>query len=69
MAVAGDVAAVYHYFGRPAAVYRVAHMLILVYRKNLLKQVLPALPLQAAISRGQAAGVPASRSLVLRTPR
>ena len=50
----------YSYFGRPAATYRVADALILVYRKNLLSQVLPALPLQAAISRGQAAGVPAS---------
>ena len=61
--------AIYRHFGRPAAVYRVAHVLILVYRQNLLKQILPALPLQAAVSRGQAAGVPASRSLVLRTPR
>ncbi len=52
--------AIYNYFGRPAATYREAGVLILVYRKNLLSQVLPALPLQAAISRGQAAGVPAS---------
>jgi hypothetical protein len=52
-------AAIYGNFGRPAATYREAGVLILVYRKNLLKQVLPALPLQAAISRGQAAGVPA----------
>jgi hypothetical protein len=52
--------AIYNYFGRPAATYREAGVLILVYRKNLLKQVLPALPLQAAISRGQAADVPAS---------
>jgi hypothetical protein len=51
--------AIYNNFGRPAATYREAGVLILVYRKNLLKQVLPALPLQAAISRGQAAGVPA----------
>jgi hypothetical protein len=61
--------AIYRHFGRPAAVYRVAHVLILVYRQNLLKQILPALPLQAAVSRGQAAGVPPSRSLVLKTPR
>ena len=53
-------AAIYNHFGRPAATYREAGVLILVYRKNLLSQVLPALPLQAAISRGQAAGVPAS---------
>ena len=53
-------AAIYNYFGRPAATHREAGVLILVYRKNLLSQVLPALPLQAAISRGQAAGVPAS---------
>jgi hypothetical protein len=39
----------------------------LVYRKNLLKQVLPALPLQAALSRGQAIGVPASRQAGHRT--
>ncbi len=53
-------AAAYSSFGRPAATYREAGRLILVYRKNLLSQVLPALPLQAATSRGQAAGVPAS---------
>ena len=53
-------AAIYNHFGRPAATYREAGVLILVYRKNLLSRVLPALPLQAAISRGQAAGVPAS---------
>jgi hypothetical protein len=53
-------AAIYNDFGRPAATYRTAGVLILVYRKNLLSQLLPALPLQAAISRGQAAGVPAS---------
>jgi hypothetical protein len=56
----GFTTAVYHHFGRPAATYREAGVLILVYRKNLLSQVLPALPLQAAISRGQAAGAPAS---------
>ncbi len=49
--------AMYNHFGRPAATYREAGVLILVYRKNLLSQVLPALPLQAAISRGQAADV------------
>jgi len=54
-------AAIYNYFGRPAATYREAGVLILVYRKNLLSQVLPALPLQPAIERGQAAGLPASR--------
>ena len=53
-------AAIYNYFGRPAATYRRAGMLILVYRKNLLSKVLPALPLQAAVSRGQAADIPAS---------
>jgi hypothetical protein len=52
--------AMYNHFGRPAATYREAGVLILVYRKNLLSQVLPALPLQAAISRGQAIGVPAA---------
>ena len=52
--------AIYSQFGRPAATYREAGVLILVYRKNLLSQVLSPLPLQAAISRGQAAGVPAS---------
>jgi hypothetical protein len=53
--------AIYNHFGRPAATYREAGVLISVYRKNLLRQVLPALPLQAAISRGQAAGAPAPR--------
>jgi hypothetical protein len=47
-------AALYRDFGRPAATYRVAGLLVLVYRKNLLEQVLPALPLPEAISRGQA---------------
>jgi hypothetical protein len=47
-------AALYQDFGRPAATYRVTGLLVLVYRKNLLKQVLPALPLQEAITRGQA---------------
>ncbi len=55
--------AIYNHFGRPAATYREAGVLILVYRKNLLSQVLPALPLQAAMSRGQAAGVPAPQQL------
>jgi hypothetical protein len=57
----GFTTAVYHDFGRPAAVYRMPDVLILVYRTNLLKQLIPALPLQAAIARGQAAGVPATR--------
>ncbi len=33
------------YFGRPSSVHEVAGKLILIYRKNLLKQVTPALPL------------------------
>jgi hypothetical protein len=56
----GFTSAIEHHFGRPAASYQEAGVLILVYRKNLLKQVLPALPLQAALSRGQAIGGPAS---------
>jgi hypothetical protein len=37
-------AAFEQFFGKPASTYRVAHWVVLVYRKNLLEQVLPMLP-------------------------
>ena len=33
------------YLHRPAAIYRVAGHVILIYRTNLLRQIVPALPL------------------------
>jgi hypothetical protein len=42
------VAGFERYFGRPAAAHRLGREIILIYRRNLLRQLAPTLPLKAS---------------------